>query len=217
MNRIPVRGVGFAAAAVAAASLAWGAPAAGSQTVTTDGRVSTTLSSAVFVTAYDARVDGSAAAMQQLHAARLRTVHAAADAQRLHLLHLARLAHLRAQTAAAQSSRSAVRLAPVVPVVPGTVRALGRSMAAARGWTGQQFACLDAVWTHESHWRVNASNSSSGAYGIPQARPGSKMGSAGSDWRTNPATQIAWGLAYIARAYGDPCSAWSFWQSHRWY
>jgi hypothetical protein len=64
---------------------------------------------------------------------------------------------------------------------------------------------------------VNASNSSSGAYGIPQARPGSKMGSAGSDWRTNPATQIAWGLAYIARTYGDPCAAWSFWQSHSWY
>ena len=218
MNRIPVRGVGFAAAAVAATSLAWGAPASGGQHVT-DAGVHTTLSSAVLVTAYDARVDGPAAELARLRAGRLSAVQAAAQAQRLRLLHLAQLAHLRAKGASARGSvtRSSRSYPPVRPVAAGSVRALGQLLAAQRGWTGGQFACLDALWTHESHWRVTASNSSSGAYGIPQARPGSKMSSAGADWRTSAATQIEWGLAYIARTYRNPCSAWSFWQAHRWY
>ena len=90
-------------------------------------------------------------------------------------------------------------------------------MAAARGWTGTEFVCLDHIWTHESNWRVSAHNSGSGAYGIPQAQPGCKMTSAGAYWRTNPATQIEWGLTYIAGKYGNPCEAWGFWQSHYWY
>ena len=65
-------------------------------------------------------------------------------------------------------------------------------------------------------WRVNAANSS-GAYGIPQALPGSKMASAGADWQTNPATQIAWGLGYIAGRYGTPCGAWDHSESNGWY
>jgi hypothetical protein len=85
-------------------------------------------------------------------------------------------------------------------------------MLAARGWSGQ-FSCLDSLWTRESGWRTTASNPS-GAYGIPQALPGSKMASAGSDWRTNPATQITWGLNYISSSYGSPCAAWSHSQSH---
>jgi len=105
----------------------------------------------------------------------------------------------------------------VRPLVPGSARALGASMAAGRGWTGVQFSCLDDIWTRESNWRVNAYNLGSGAYGIPQAQPGSKMLTAGPGWQTNAATQIAWGLDYIARAYGNPCGAWLFWQSHYWY
>ena len=58
---------------------------------------------------------------------------------------------------------------------------------------------------------------SSGAYGIPQALPGSKMASAGSDWRTNPKTQIKWGLGYISGRYGDPCGAWSHFLRKNWY
>ena len=86
-----------------------------------------------------------------------------------------------------------------------------------RGW-GDQFSCLITMWNHESGWRVNAANPSSGAYGIPQALPGSKMASAGADWQTNPATQITWGLNYIADRYGDPCGAWSQWQANGgWY
>jgi hypothetical protein len=73
------------------------------------------------------------------------------------------------------------------------------------------------LWTHESNWNYQSYNASSGAYGIPQAVPGSKMASAGADWKTNPVTQIEWGLSYIAGRYGSPCGAWSFWQAHKWY
>jgi len=90
-------------------------------------------------------------------------------------------------------------------------------MAAARGWGDDQFACLLVLWNHESGWRVNAGNQVSGAYGIPQALPGSKMASVGADWQTNPATQITWGLNYIAGRYGTPCGAYAQWLGHNWY
>ena len=91
-------------------------------------------------------------------------------------------------------------------------------MAAARyGWDAGQFSCLDSLWQKESHWNYRAANSSSGAYGIPQAMPGSKMSSAGADWRTNPATQIAWGLSYIDKKYGSPCAALSTSREQGWY
>lgn len=105
----------------------------------------------------------------------------------------------------------------VPPVSPGTARAIGLEMVLARGWSESEFACLDKLWTKESNWRVNAENRSSGAYGIPQALPGSKMASAGADWRTNPATQIAWGLSYIANRYDTPCGAWAFFQARNFY
>lgn len=85
------------------------------------------------------------------------------------------------------------------------------------GWTGLQFSCLDRLWTRESRWNYRAQNPSSGAYGIPQALPGSKMASYGSDWRTNPVTQIKWGLSYIKSRYGSPCSAWGHSESYGWY
>ncbi|MCY7287980.1 MAG: G5 domain-containing protein, partial [Cryobacterium sp.] len=73
------------------------------------------------------------------------------------------------------------------------------------------------LWNKESGWRVNAENSSSGAYGIPQALPGSKMATAGDDWQTNPATQIQWGLGYISGRYGTPCGAWAHSSDVGWY
>jgi hypothetical protein len=88
-------------------------------------------------------------------------------------------------------------------------------MLAARGW-GDQFSCLDPLWSRESGWSTTA-GSPGGPYGIPQALPGSKMASAGADWQTNPRTQIAWGLSYIASTYGSPCAAWSHSQSTGWY
>ena len=85
------------------------------------------------------------------------------------------------------------------------------------GWSSSQMSCLVPLWMGESGWRVNAENSSSGAYGIPQSLPGSKMATAGADWQTNPATQIKWGLGYIQERYGSPCGAWGFKQGHGWY
>jgi hypothetical protein len=85
------------------------------------------------------------------------------------------------------------------------------------GFSSSQMSCLIPLWMGESGWRVNAENASSGAYGIPQALPGSKMASAGPDWQTSAATQIEWGLGYIHDRYGSPCGAWGFKQSHGWY
>ncbi|MET8567010.1 transglycosylase SLT domain-containing protein [Streptomyces sp. NPDC004783] len=80
-----------------------------------------------------------------------------------------------------------------------------------------EYQCFSRIVDHESGWNVNATNASSGAYGLVQALPGSKMASAGSDWKTNPATQIKWGLDYMKDRYGSACDAWSFWQSNGWY
>lgn len=102
-------------------------------------------------------------------------------------------------------------------VEPGTSRAIAQDLVLARGWSMEEFACLDALWSKESGWRVNAHNASSGAYGIPQAVPGSKMSSAGADWATNPTTQITWGLGYIANRYSTPCGAWAHSQAKNWY
>jgi uncharacterized protein YabE (DUF348 family) len=102
-------------------------------------------------------------------------------------------------------------------VEPGSAQAIAKQMLAQRGWSSQM-GCLIEMWNHESGWRTTAENPGSGAYGIPQALPGTKMASAGADWRTSARTQIKWGLDYIADRYGDPCGAWSTWQAHGgWY
>ena len=85
-----------------------------------------------------------------------------------------------------------------------------------RGWTNQA-GCLVNLWSAESSWNVYAVNRSSGAYGIPQALPAKRMASAGRDWATNPATQIRWGLTYIAQRYGGPCNAWRHERIFHWY
>lgn len=100
---------------------------------------------------------------------------------------------------------------------PGTAQAIAYDMVLARGWNQSEFDCLVALWNRESHWNVYAHNTSSGAYGIPQALPGTKMATAGADWQTNPATQITWGLGYIAGRYGTPCGAWAHSENQGWY
>jgi hypothetical protein len=100
---------------------------------------------------------------------------------------------------------------------PGTAQAIAKQMLADRGMGDDQFDCLVSLWNRESHWNVYAGNPSTGAYGIPQALPGSKMASAGPDWQDNPTTQITWGLGYITGRYGTPCSAWAHSQSSGWY
>lgn len=100
----------------------------------------------------------------------------------------------------------------------GSPKAIARSMmSSGYGWGDSQYSCYNKIITQESGWNYKAKNPSSGAYGIPQALPGSKMASAGSDWQTNPATQIKWSLGYIKDRYGSPCKAWSFKQGTGWY
>jgi hypothetical protein len=119
--------------------------------------------------------------------------------------------------AGAGGAGSAASGPAAAPPNPGTAQSIAWNMMAQFGWSPQTyFSCLNNIWTRESGWLYTAQNAS-GAYGIPQALPGSKMATAGSDWMTNPATQIKWGLGYIKSTYGDPCSAWAFWQGHSYY
>ena len=121
-------------------------------------------------------------------------------------------------TGTAQPAASAQPSATAAaPVASGSPQQIARAMLASFGWSSSQFSCLDPLWAHESGWSVTAYNAGSGAYGIPQALPGSRMASAGPDWQTDAATQIRWGLEYIKGTYGSPCSAWDHEQATGWY
>ncbi len=114
---------------------------------------------------------------------------------------------------AERAARSAHRRA----LLSANPKVVAHAMLAKYGWGASQFSCLDRLWTRESKWSLTASNPSSGAYGIPQALPGSKMASVASDWRHNPLTQITWGLRYIRLRYGSPCGAWAHSEGSGWY
>jgi len=135
---------------------------------------------------------------------------AAAAAGRAHTLEV----RAAAARAAARSTSSGATVAYTGPI-PSSCgqysgnRATGCALMVSAGFAISQFPCLDKLWTRESGWNHRASNAGSGAYGIPQALPGSKMGSVAADWKTNPATQITWGLGYIKGRYKTPCGAWS--------
>ena len=100
---------------------------------------------------------------------------------------------------------------------PDGAQAIARSMMGSYGWGDGEFSCLQSLWNRESGWNYQAEYTSSGAYGIPQALPGSKMSSVAGDWATNPSTQITWGMQYIQGRYGTPCSAWAHSESVGWY
>jgi hypothetical protein len=103
------------------------------------------------------------------------------------------------------------------PPDPGTAQSTAYGIMASFGFDPKTyFGCLRDIWNRESGWRYDAENAS-GAYGIPQALPGSKMASAGADWQTDPATQIRWGLGYIKNVYRNPCSAWAFEEANGYY
>jgi hypothetical protein len=95
-------------------------------------------------------------------------------------------------------------------------QSIASALLSSYGWSGSQFGCLVSLWNRESNWNVHAANPS-GAYGIPQSLPGSKMASAGPDWQDNAETQIKWGLGYIKERYGSPCGAWGHSEAHGWY
>lgn len=118
----------------------------------------------------------------------------------------------------AEAAAAAAAAAQAAANTPSGAQAVARQIASAEyGWGDDQFSCLQSLWNRESGWNYQSYNASSGATGIPQALPGSKMASAGSDWQTNAATQIRWGLGYIAGSYGSPCAAWGHSQSTNWY
>ena len=97
------------------------------------------------------------------------------------------------------------------------VQAYAHDLVLSYGWSEYDFECLVKLWNRESSWNLNAVNKRSGACGIPQSLPCSKMKSAGADYRTNYKTQIRWGLKYIAWRYGSPANAWGHSQRKGWY
>nr|WSY52100.1 lytic transglycosylase domain-containing protein [Streptomyces sp. NBC_00886] len=116
----------------------------------------------------------------------------------------------------AEAKSAASRSSSSFPVQSSYTISQIQSMAASMVPSGQ-FQCFSNIVDHESSWNYRAVNASSGAYGLFQALPGSKMSSVGSDWQTNPATQIKWGLQYMNERYGSPCDAWTFWQANHYY
>jgi hypothetical protein len=153
------------------------------------------------------------------------SIAAAQEGDRVRALAAAKAAAAARQAAAEKAARDKVRAAlaakkqALLANAQADPRAAARALLGDFGFDDSQWGCLDKLWMGESGWRYTASNSSSGAYGIPQALPGSKMAGVGSDWQTNPVTQIKWGLSYIKRSYGTPCGAWNTWQSRspHWY
>jgi hypothetical protein len=112
---------------------------------------------------------------------------------------------------------AAIYVANAETPASGTVKGYAYSLVIKQGWGRDQYSCLVALWERESNWRWNAYNKSSGAYGIPQSLPGAKMAEMGSDWQTNPETQIRWGVSYIKNRYGAPCGAMAHSNKFNWY
>jgi hypothetical protein len=135
--------------------------------------------------------------------------------------HKAAAAKAAARAAAAKAAAHKAALAKAAAAKAahptGSPRQIAQQMLGKFGWKASQFSYLEPLWYHESGWNPSAMNPSSGAYGIPQALHGSLMATAGSDWKTNPATQIKWGLTYIHDRYGSPCGAWAHEQAQNWY
>lgn len=225
MNRISVRGVAVASAtAVTAVGAVVGVASGHTQPTTqvADVAGSTLLadipSGAHAQTAVDnlaAQADAqqaAAVASAQKAAAEAARVKAAAAAKAKAEADNAAKAAAKARADKQAASRAASRVQLTQNFTPGSVKAIALSIVGS-----SQFQCFSNIVTRESGWNYTATNAGSGAYGLVQALPGDKMASAGSDWRTNPATQIKWGLNYMNSRYGSPCGAWSFWQAHSWY
>ena len=116
-----------------------------------------------------------------------------------------------------QAAQPTAAQQPTASAPSGSPQQIAEQMLSQFGWSSGQFSCLQPLWALESGWNVYASNPGSGAYGIPQALPGSKMASAGPDWQGDAATQIRWGLTYVQGTYGSPCAAWSHEEADGWY
>ncbi len=141
-----------------------------------------------------------------------------ASRERARIAEAKRLAEVKKKEAAAKKKAEAVKKRTLAQNQKDP-KSLAKSLLPEYGFGPDQWACLDKLWVGESNWTYNAENPSSGAYGIPQSLPGSKMGTIAEDWRENPETQIRWGLKYIKDVYNSPCGAWGAWQSRspHWY
>jgi hypothetical protein len=191
--------------AVAGVYLGFGRP--GSGTVTAADAVDPTASATVDLAAMQASAQAKAKAAEA----------AAADAARAKKANdIAK----REQEAAASRSETRTGFNFKVPTsckeYTGN-RAIGCALLLDAGFKLDQMPCLEKLWTRESNWNTRSENKSSGAYGIPQALPGDRMATYGSDWRTNPVTQIKWGLNYIKNRYKTPCGAWAHSEASGWY
>ncbi|ODT11849.1 MAG: 16S rRNA pseudouridylate synthase [Microbacterium sp. SCN 70-18] len=173
------------------------------------------------VSAVEKRVDAVRTDLEAAQKAEAERLAAEAEAQRIAEEEAAAAAEAEAAEAATSTGSSSASAAPSRPAgvytPAGDAQSIAYGMLGGYGWGDDQFGCLVELWNKESGWNSQAYNASSGAYGIPQALPGSKMASAGADWETNAATQISWGLGYIAGRYGSPCGAWQHSQSVGWY
>ncbi|MFJ9522506.1 transglycosylase SLT domain-containing protein [Kitasatospora sp. NPDC101801] len=226
MTRISVRGVAVASAtAVTAVGAVVGVASGseGTQTQTVDVAGATLLQDVPIgaqaqavsdhFTAQANAQQASADAAAKKAAEEAARQKAAADAQaKADAEKAAKAAEAKRKADEEAANRAKARSA-MTPVSPGSVQEMALQIVG----DANQFQCFSQIVKRESGWDYTASNASSGAYGLVQALPGSKMASAGADWRTNPATQIKWGLNYMNSRYGSPCGAWSFWQSHHWY
>lgn len=125
----------------------------------------------------------------------------------------------KALTAAAMAAATTGMVLSAAPAHASSVDSASQAKAIAHRMipNSSQFNAFSHIVQHESNWNVGAVNRSSGAYGLVQALPGSKMASAGGNWKTSAATQIKWGLNYMNSRYGSPAGAWQFWQTHHWY
>ena len=215
-SRITILAAGgtlLTAGAVAAAALVIGPPSEAGPGAGHSPARSFAMTGDLNRASYPGNVDTSAREIHRyLARAQAAEVASAARRDRARLAAMRRAAQRRA-AAAPQTTTPGVAAAPP----SGRPQQIAIAMLASFGWSSGQFGCLDSLWQRESGWNPYASNPSSGAYGIPQALPGSKMASAGADWATDAATQIRWGLSYIKATYGSPCGAWGHETADGWY
>jgi hypothetical protein len=211
-----------------AAAAAWPAGAAGGKIGAAHAQLVSNQQNVIAFQQARSGVNRRTAQMQAIEAQRAAAARKAAAAARAAAAAAAKKAAARkaaevaaaqaaATKAAAKAAAQAAAKKTAAVAASGTPQQIAEAMLGSYGWSTSQFSCLNSLWTRESNWDVTASNASSGAYGIPQALPGAKMASAGSDWASSAATQIKWGLTYIQGIYGSPCGAWSHEESSGWY
>jgi hypothetical protein len=173
-----------------------------------------TLSPAQRLVSFDTTRYGLAQRQTTYESAAARAAVAKAAAQKAAA---AKAAAAQQQATQQQAAQQTTAQQPAASAPSGSPQQIAEQMLSQFGWSSSQFSCLQPLWALESGWNIYASNPSSGAYGIPQALPGSKMASAGPDWQSDAATQIRWGLTYIQGTYGSPCAAWSHDEADGWY